>query len=110
MTTAKNFPEKTTLACSHPQIQATLQSRTSSTRIPITRVPPSLLNFTSGNVGKGQNRQDNSLGVLTRKFIELIKNSPEQMIDLNEAVQELNVSKRRIYDITNVLEGKGKVG
>lgn len=31
------------------------------------------------------------------------------MIDLNEAMQTLNVQKRRIYDITNVLEGIGYV-
>lgn len=50
-------------------------------------------------------RQDNSLGVLTKKFVSLIKSSPDHTIDLNEAVKELNVQKRRIYDITNVLEG-----
>ena len=54
---------------------------------------------------KLKNRQDNSLGVLTKKFVNLIKSSPDHTIDLNEAVKELNVQKRRIYDITNVLEG-----
>ena len=50
-------------------------------------------------------RQDNSLSVLTKKFIQLIKNSENCTIDLNAAVEELQVQKRRIYDITNVLEG-----
>ena len=30
-------------------------------------------------------------------------------MDLNEAVKSLNVQKRRIYDITNVLEGIGLI-
>lgn len=53
----------------------------------------------------GKGRQDNSLSVLTKKFIELIKSSENCTIDLNQAVDELGVQKRRIYDITNVLEG-----
>ena len=52
-----------------------------------------------------KSRQDNSLGVLTKKFVQLIKASPNNTIDLNDAVKALNVQKRRIYDITNVLEG-----
>ena len=55
---------------------------------------------------KTKGRHDNSLSVLTRKFIHLIRNSPNFTVDLNDAVRELNVQKRRIYDITNVLEGK----
>lgn len=35
----------------------------------------------------------------------LLQKAPNQTLDLNVAVQELNVQKRRIYDITNVLEG-----
>lgn len=50
-------------------------------------------------------RQDNSLSVLTKKFIQLIKSSENATIDLNLAVDQLRVQKRRIYDITNVLEG-----
>jgi hypothetical protein len=61
---------------------------------------------THRNSGKGKPRHENSLGVLTRKFVKLIKNSPELTLDLNDAVKQLDVQKRRIYDITNVLEGK----
>lgn len=31
------------------------------------------------------------------------------MLDLNEAAERLNVVKRRIYDMTNVLEGIGVI-
>lgn len=52
-------------------------------------------------------RYDTSLGLLTRKFIDLLENSTDGVIDLNVASVQLNVQKRRIYDITNVLEGIG---
>jgi hypothetical protein len=45
------------------------------------------------------------LGLLTKKFVELIQGSPDSTIDLNTASDHLGVAKRRIYDITNVLEG-----
>lgn len=51
----------------------------------------------------------NSLAVLTHKFIELIKQSPNKTVDLNKTVDKLGVQKRRIYDITNVLEGVGYI-
>jgi transcription factor E2F3 len=38
-----------------------------------------------------------------------LKEAPEQCVDLNDAVGKLNVQKRRIYDITNVLEGIGLI-
>ena len=59
--------------------------------------------------GKSKTRNENSLGVLTNNFVKLIKESPELTLDLNDAVKELNVQKRRIYDITNVLEGIGYI-
>jgi transcription factor E2F3 len=59
--------------------------------------------------GKVKGRHENSLGELTKKFIELIKTSENQCIDLNDAVTRLEVQKRRIYDITNVLEGIGLI-
>jgi hypothetical protein len=51
-------------------------------------------------------RYDTSLGLLTRKFIELLQESPDGVVDLNVASTKLSVQKRRIYDITNVLEGE----
>lgn len=58
---------------------------------------------------QGRTRQENSLGELTKKFIQLIKQSENNTIDLNYAVNQLDVQKRRIYDITNVLEGIGLI-
>jgi len=52
-------------------------------------------------------RYDSSLGLLTQKFTDLIKESPQGLLDLNQAAAKLGVQKRRIYDITNVLEGIG---
>ncbi|XP_068628275.1 transcription factor E2F4 [Battus philenor] len=54
-----------------------------------------------------RSRFDTSLGLLTKKFVELLKSSPNGVLDLNIAAEQLSVQKRRIYDITNVLEGIG---
>jgi transcription factor E2F3 len=85
-------------------------------------------------------RYDSSLGLLTRKFTNLIQvcwtkkrdhhlasfqfltvvvsttlscsisqSSISGAIDLNDAAVQLSVQKRRIYDITNVLEGVGLI-
>ncbi|KAI8082753.1 E2F/DP family winged-helix DNA-binding domain-containing protein [Halteromyces radiatus] len=50
-------------------------------------------------------RYDSSLGLLTKKFISLLRSSRHGDLDLNSAAAQLKVQKRRIYDITNVLEG-----
>lgn len=51
-------------------------------------------------------RQDSSLLKLTRKFLELrSSNGDPCVLNLNEAAEVLGVQKRRLYDITNVLEG-----
>uniref|UniRef100_A0A8C2TXE9 E2F transcription factor 2 n=1 Tax=Coturnix japonica TaxID=93934 RepID=A0A8C2TXE9_COTJA len=50
-------------------------------------------------------RYDTSLGLLTKKFTLLLSESPDGVLDLNRAAELLEVQKRRIYDITNVLEG-----
>ncbi|XP_043994724.1 transcription factor E2F3 [Gambusia affinis] len=50
-------------------------------------------------------RADNSLVLLTRKFAQRINHSLGGVVDLNLLSSELKVAKRRLYDITNVLEG-----
>jgi len=55
-------------------------------------------------------RFEKSLGVLTIKFVTLLKESQGGILDLKVAADALNVrQKRRIYDITNVLEGIGLI-
>ncbi|XP_062219234.1 transcription factor E2FA-like isoform X2 [Phragmites australis] len=57
----------------------------------------------------GTCRYDSSLGLLTKKFINLLKQAQDGILDLNNAAEALEVQKRRIYDITNVLEGIGLI-
>ena len=52
-------------------------------------------------------RYETSLGLLTKKFVMLFHSSTSGTVDLAKASQTLGVQKRRIYDITNVLEGIG---
>lgn len=72
-------------------------------------------------------RMDSSLGILTKKFVQLLQNESSGILDLNAAAVKLGalpfqdanlhrlmvstsgVQKRRIYDITNVLEGIGMI-
>ncbi|XP_052325236.1 transcription factor E2F3-like isoform X1 [Oncorhynchus keta] len=61
-----------------------------------TQTPPSPLEKT---------RYDTSLCLLTQKFVQLLAQSSDGVVDLNRAAESLKVQKRRLYDITNVLEG-----
>ena len=56
---------------------------------------------------KDDTYQENSLGQLTKNFINYIKMTGKKSININDLVNELSVKKRRIYDITNVLQGIG---
>ena len=50
---------------------------------------------------------ENSLSQLTQNFLNYIKKKGRVKISINDLVNDLNVKKRRIYDITNVLQGIG---
>ncbi|XP_049524479.1 transcription factor E2F4-like isoform X2 [Dermacentor silvarum] len=55
-------------------------------------------------------RHEKSLGLLTTKFVNLLQEAPDGVLDLKVAADLLAVrQKRRIYDITNVLEGIGLI-
>lgn len=56
-----------------------------------------------------EGRQENSLCQLTKNFIQYIKSQGKEYININEIVEKLTVKKRRIYDITNVLQGIGYI-
>lgn len=56
-----------------------------------------------------ERRNETSLGLLTKRFVSLLRNSCNGILDLNDAAELLDVQKRRIYDITNVLEGIGVI-
>lgn len=59
----------------------------------------------SGEIVTERPRYETSLVLLTQRFAEMLSTSVDGVLDLNSAVQELKICKRRIYDITNVLEG-----
>lgn len=75
-------------------------------KTPKSRKKNSLLKSPRGQM-KTPTRYDTSLGLLTKKFVNLLQMSPRGIVDLNYASAHLDVQKRRIYDITNVLEGVG---
>ncbi|GBO04798.1 Transcription factor E2F1 [Araneus ventricosus] len=54
-------------------------------------------------------RYDTSLGQLTKKFLKLLSDATDGIVNLNTACSLLAVPKRRLYDITNVLEGAGLI-
>lgn len=82
-----------------------------------------LINFTIGsnnmasadqdndnnNINNNDNKPENTLMQLTNRFTTLLRSSRNGVIDLNDAATQLSVQKRRIYDITNVLEGIGLI-
>ncbi|XP_061198994.1 transcription factor E2F5 isoform X2 [Neopsephotus bourkii] len=56
--------------------------------------------------GGSSSRHEKSLGLLTTKFVSLLQEAKDGVLDLKAAADTLAVrQKRRIYDITNVLEG-----
>nr|XP_057940355.1 transcription factor E2F1 [Doryrhamphus excisus] len=67
---------------------------------PSTPAPPRVFRTTTE-----KSRYDTSLNLTTKRFLDLLSQSADGVVDLNWASQVLDVQKRRIYDITNVLEG-----
>ncbi|XP_041661255.1 transcription factor E2F6 [Cheilinus undulatus] len=50
-------------------------------------------------------RQDVSLGTLTRGFLDLLEATPDGCVDIGEVVKSLGTRRRRVYDVTNVMDG-----
>ncbi|CAK1556098.1 unnamed protein product [Leptosia nina] len=60
--------------------------------------------------GYSYKRYEKSLGLLTQRFVSLLQRAKDGVLDLRAATEILAVrQKRRIYDITNVLEGIGLI-
>ncbi|CAO2841068.1 unnamed protein product [Amaranthus hypochondriacus] len=60
----------------------------------------------------GSCRSGGSLVLLTKKFLKLMEQAEDGILDLKKTAETLEVQKgqkRRIYDITNVLEGIGLI-
>ncbi|CAA0836004.1 Transcription factor E2FB [Striga hermonthica] len=91
--------------------KAKAQSRTSKANRAGSQTSLANIGSPAGNnlTPNGTCRYDNSLSLLTKKFINLIKHAEDGILDLNNAADTLEVQKRRIYDITNVLEGIGLI-
>ncbi|KAG7228990.1 hypothetical protein INR49_013223 [Caranx melampygus] len=65
---------------------------------------------TTETVRTTPSRHEKSLGLLTMKFVSLLQEAKDGVLDLKVAADSLAVKqKRRIYDITNVLEGIGLI-
>ncbi|KAM8883283.1 transcription factor E2F3-like [Synchiropus picturatus] len=50
-------------------------------------------------------RGQNKLMSLTQRFMGLVHQSPDGVVDVHSMAKALNAPVRRVYDITNVLEG-----
>ena len=72
----------------------------------ITSRQSSLLNIPRKNGKILKKRKDNSLDELTKKFIRIVLEEKSNIINLKEINKKLKSKKRRIYDITNVFQGK----
>lgn len=63
-----------------------------------------------GNLSKNRQkrkRNKNTLKDLARSFLDYMKEEKGKVLKIDDVVKKLEFSKRRIYDITNVLEGIG---
>ncbi|RIA96523.1 E2F/DP family winged-helix DNA-binding domain-containing protein [Glomus cerebriforme] len=85
------------------------QPRQRRKNIPKKQTPLDSPTNDTSSVVTGSCRYDSSLGLLTKKFVSLLTEAKDGDLDLNTAAIALKVQKRRIYDITNVLEGIGLI-
>ncbi|KAG4177578.1 hypothetical protein ERO13_A11G316150v2, partial [Gossypium hirsutum] len=81
------------------------RSKTSKANKSMPHTPVSNAGCRSPLTPAGSCRLDSPLGLLMKKFVNLMKHAEDGILDLNKAAETLEVQKRRIYDITNVLEG-----
>uniref|UniRef100_H2YIR1 E2F/DP family winged-helix DNA-binding domain-containing protein n=1 Tax=Ciona savignyi TaxID=51511 RepID=H2YIR1_CIOSA len=89
--------------------KSAMERKVLATNPPIRKRKNSSTNAAMAGSPSEKSRYDTSLGLLTKRFIQLMKSSSDGILDLNHAAEILSVQKRRIYDITNVLEGIGLI-
>ncbi|XP_034017675.1 transcription factor E2F3 isoform X2 [Thalassophryne amazonica] len=63
--------------------------------------------ITSGTSTQSEetNTPNVSLATLTRRFLELMTAAPDTLVDTRQVAMSLHICKRRVFDITNILEG-----
>ncbi|KAK1429266.1 hypothetical protein QVD17_11472 [Tagetes erecta] len=102
-----NSPVHTPLSAKGGRINA--RSKVTTSNKPAPQTPVLNSGSPSPLTPAGACRDTKSLGLLTKKFINLIKHAEDGILDLNNSAATLGVQKRRIYDIPNVLEGIGLI-
>jgi E2F/DP family winged-helix DNA-binding domain/E2F transcription factor CC-MB domain len=63
----------------------------------------------AASLPKSSEKETNSLHSLTKKFVDLLLQHPNERVEIGYAADLLQIPKRRLYDITNVLEGFGLI-
>uniref|UniRef100_A0A3B3YV96 THAP-type domain-containing protein n=1 Tax=Poecilia mexicana TaxID=48701 RepID=A0A3B3YV96_9TELE len=89
-----------------PALDPTEQVRTSSWTFTDPIDPPAAAEWADSDPDPGRLVLSNvSLLVLTRRFLDLFLTAPDGCLDLRSAIASLRTRRRRVYDITNVLQG-----
>jgi hypothetical protein len=93
---APSHPPKRLLSCDSPEFEETSPVSVSTPFFP-----------RRSAATQAKTRVDGSLITITQGFIDLLSASDTKSLDINKVAMRLNIPKRRIYDITNALEGIG---
>ena len=58
------------------------------------------------NIKKSRKIGKNSLNIIAKEVVKYIINSDKEIINLKNLDNSIKMTKRRLYDVTNVLQGK----